>query len=132
MSANAQILYLKLDANHDPVFDPSAELSNLDAVAQAIDTRLLLFQGEWWENLNEGTPMFQQIIGQRATPNGLQIMAMALSARIAGTPYVSGVENAVVTFDKIKRAFIFSCTAHTSFGNVPVVFQPGALAGIEG
>ena len=48
MSANSSILYLRLDANYDPIFDPDAELSDLQAVAQAIRTRLLLFMGEWW------------------------------------------------------------------------------------
>lgn len=130
MSATASILYLRLDANYDPIFDPDAELSDLDAVAQAIKTRLLLFEAEWWENLNEGTPMFQEIIGQRASANGQQIMAMALSSRIAGTPYVSGVEDVSVQFDESTRQLTYSCVAQTSFGSVPVTFSPGLSASV--
>jgi len=124
------ITYLRLDANHDPIFDPDAELSNLDAVAQAIDTRLLLFQGEWWENLSEGTPMFQGIIGNRASQSGLEVMSLAISSRIAGTPYVSAVENISITFNPTNRKLTFSAIAQTSFGSVPVTFTPGAVASL--
>ena len=130
MSATASILYLRLDEDYDPVFDPGAELSNLDAVAQAIKTRLLLFQGEWWENLNEGTPMFQEIIGRRATGGQLQIMSLALTQRVAGTPYVSSVQNAEIKYDPFTRALSFSCIAQTSFGEVPVTFTPGLAASV--
>lgn len=130
MSASAQIVYLRLDAEYDPVFQVGAELSNLDAVAQAIKTRLLLFQGEWWENLNEGTPMFQDIIGQRASESGQKIMALALANRIAGTPYVSAVKDMAVSFDEKTRQLRFNCTAQTSFGTVPVSFSPGLNASL--
>ena len=130
MSANASILYLRLDANWDPIFDPEAELSDLQAVAQAINTRLRLFQGEWWANLNDGTPMFQEILGQRASGNGQKVMATALAQRVSGTPYVSSVENVAITFDPITRKLSFSCTAQTSFGTVSVLFEPGLNASV--
>lgn len=130
MSSVASIVYLRLDANHDPIFDPGAELSDLDAVAQAILTRLELLQGEWWENLNEGTPMFQQIIGRRLTQNQQQVISLALTARIQGTPFVSAVEDLTIAFDEITRAFAFRCTAKTSFGTVPITFSPGLNASV--
>lgn len=130
-AASASIVYLRLDAENDPIFYPQAELTNLDAVAQAILTRLNLFQGEWWENLNEGTPMFQEIISQRASPGGQQIMALALAQRVQGTPFVSGVTDMVVSFDPVKRKFQFRCTAQTSFGAVPVDFTPGTSARVS-
>lgn len=128
----SSITYLQLDASYDPIFNPAASLQDLEAVEQAIKTRILLFEGEWWENLNEGTPMFQEIIGARATPNGQQIMAAALAARIAGTPYVVAVQNVTVNFNPTSRRFSFSATAETSFGTATVQFEPGALAGTEG
>jgi hypothetical protein len=132
MSASASIVYLRLDASGDPVFDPSSELLDLAAVEQAIKTRLLFFEGEWWENLNEGTPMFQEILGQRASSNGIAVMSAALSARVAGTPFVSSVLNAIVAFDPTTRKFTFTCTAQTSFGTIPINFSPGASAGVNG
>jgi hypothetical protein len=126
------ITYLQLDASGDPIMNPAASLRDAAAVRQAILTRLLLFQGEWWEDLNEGTPYFQKILGVRATPNNQQIMAQVLAARITGTPYVSAVQNVAVAFDPRTRKFSFSAKVQTTFGLVDVSFEPGALAGSSG
>ena len=126
------IVYLRLDPDYDPIFTTNAELTDLAAVAQAILTRLRLFEGEWWENLGSGTPMFQEILGQRATQSGQEIMSLALAARVSGTPFVSGVTNIQTTYEPIARKFTFNCIAQTAFGTVPVSFQPGAIAGVDG
>jgi hypothetical protein len=128
----SSITYLQLDASYDPIFLTSASLQDLQAVEQAIKTRILLFEGEWWEDLNLGTPMFQEILGASATPNGQQIMSAALAARIAGTPYVAATQNVSAVFNPTTRKFSFSATAQTSFGQASVQFEPGALAGTEG
>ena len=128
--AAAAIVYLRLDAENDPVFDPAAELTDINAVGQAILTRLKLFTGEWWANLNDGTPMFQDILGQRASQQGQQIMALALANRIAGTPYVSAVTDISIAFDPVKRGLQFRATAQTSFGTIPVSYTPGLGASL--
>lgn len=130
VNANAAITYLRLAEGFEPVFDPEAELTNLQAVAQAINTRLLLFKGEWWENLNEGTPYFQQILSQRATPQNLQVMALALANRVSTTPFVSSVTDISCTINDATRLLMFSCIAKTSFGSVPVTFSPGVSASV--
>lgn len=130
--ASSVISYLRLDASYDPVFDPASALTDLAAVVQAIKTRIFLLQGEWWENLNEGTPLFQEILGARATPKGQQIMALALSARIAGTPYVTAVQNVTVTFNPETRLFTYSATVQTAFGVTTITLTPGQLAGVNG
>jgi hypothetical protein len=126
------ITYLQLDADGDPILNPAASLTDKDAVRQAILTRLLLFQGEWWEDLNEGTPWFQTILGTRVTPNNQQVMTQALAARITGTPYVTAIQNLDVAFDPVARKFSFSATVQTAFGTVSIIFEPGALAGSQG
>jgi hypothetical protein len=126
------ITYLQLDASYDPIFNPANSLTDIDAVRQAIMTTILLFQGEWWENLNAGTPMFQLILGHRATPNNLQIMEQALSNRIASVPYVSGVLSISVNFDNRTRKFSYQATVSTSFGNITVSSSPGLNAGLGG
>jgi hypothetical protein len=126
------ITYLQLDADYDPILDPAASLQDAAAVRQAIQTRILLFLGEWWEDLNEGTPMFQKILGTRVTPNNQQIMAQSLATRITGAPYVSAVQNVNVSFNPKTRGFSFSATAQTAFGVVTILFSPGALAGSQG
>jgi hypothetical protein len=53
MNITPTISVRKLDANHDPIYGNGVAdfLTDLDAVAQLIDTSLLLLQGEWWNNL---------------------------------------------------------------------------------
>jgi len=38
-----------------------------EAVRQKVQTRLLLFQGEWFADLGAGTPWLQQILGRHAS-----------------------------------------------------------------
>lgn len=126
----ASITYLRLDSSYDPVFNPAVALTDLAAVTQAIQTALLLFQGEWWESLNVGTPMFQVILGRRATPKGLQAMSLALSLAIQAVPYVSSVV-ATAMFNPKTRQFSYSATAQTSFGPTTVSGNlPGNSASI--
>jgi hypothetical protein len=132
MSSPALISYLLLDEDYDPILYPQPALTNLKAVEQCIKTTLLLFQGEWWENLNLGTPMFQTILGNRATPNGLQIMSAALSARISSVPYVTAVQDVNITFNPANRLFTYMATVQTSFGTVKIINTPGLIAGLEG
>jgi len=126
----AAIQYLRLDSNLDMIWDGNAALLDLDAVTQAIQTRILLFQGEWWENLNEGTPMFQSILGAPGSAKSQAAINLALIQRISGTPYVSSVENVSSSFDPMTRKFSFSATAQTAFGTA-VVSVP-ASSGVLG
>lgn len=125
----AIILYLRLDETNDPVFDPNAVLEDLDAVTQAIDTRLKLLQGEWWENLNEGLPLFQQILGVSRKKGSQDLASLSIIARIKGTPFVSSVVNVNSSLDATRK-LNFSAVAQTSFGSVPVVFNPGSSASL--
>jgi hypothetical protein len=121
------IVYLQLDASYDPLFTISSELSDLAAVAQAIQTRLLLFEGEWWEDLSEGTPLFQQILGYRRQTSGQDLATTALTRRIMGTPYVSAVTNVQVQFNPSTRGYNYTATVYTSFGTIQIA-GPGAPA----
>lgn len=116
------ILYLKLDETNDPNFDLSAVLEDLEAVQQAILTRLLLFQGEWFENLDEGLPLFQKIVGYK----NQQAAALAITARVIGTPFVSGVKD--VSVSNTNRQLSYAATAQTVFGQAQVTATPGAAA----
>ena len=66
-------------------------LSGIDAVAQAIKTKLLLFQNEWWENKNIGLPMLQGIVGvQGSNKNDADLLIVK---RIRETPDVLDVSD---------------------------------------
>jgi len=100
-------------------------LSGINAVAQAIQTRLLLLQGEWFLNLQTGTPLFQSILGVPNTNDGV---ALILRQRILGTPYVTGLTNLVVTYAGANRSYSFSCDVQTVYGTI-TLNQP--LPGIQ-
>jgi hypothetical protein len=109
------IQYLQLDASYDPILDPTANLTDADAVTQAILTRLNLFLGEWWEDLNLGLPVFQSILGQLGSPQGLAAMQLSVQQVITGTPYVTSAST-TVNFENGRLSL--SYTAETAFGQV--------------
>lgn len=63
-------------------------LADKEAVAQAIQTRLKLLLGEWWEDQADGLPLFEQILLQRNTPGGRQTIDLLIRERIMDTPHV--------------------------------------------
>ena len=129
MSTTPVIAYLLLDDQYDPVFDTGVELTNAQAVRQAILTRLKLFLGEWWENLNLGLPVFQTMLGQLDTARTQAATQLAIQQTIYGTPYVTAVTAVSVSFEDGK--FTFSATAQTSFGTVSVTNLPALSASLD-
>jgi len=107
--------YRQLGPNNDPVW--SSYLSGAAAVAQAILTRLLLFEGEWWESTTDGTPWFQQILGTGLPPAQISLL---IQNRILTTPYVTGITN--LAFDAV-RSFALSASVQTAFGPTTVTYS---------
>jgi hypothetical protein len=116
------IQYLQLDAGYDPIFDPTANLTDLEAVTQAIMTRLKLLLGEWWENTNIGLPLFQVILGQLGSQQGLAAMALTVQQNVEGGPYVTGTSNLSVSFT--DGVLTITGTAFTQFGPVNLSTAP--------
>ena len=109
----------KLDANWEPLFGNGQAdfISDIDAVAQIIDQKLLLFQGEWVLDRTLGTPMFQSILGANRS---VSAVVAILKGVILSAPYVTGVINVATNYNTVTRAFSFSCLAQTQFGTIPV------------
>jgi hypothetical protein len=120
----------QLGPNHDPLWGNNQNnlIIDLQAVAQIIETSLLLFQGEWWENLTEGLPLFQSILGSN---NGKKSDAVALiiNTRILQVPYVLSIFNIVTTYSS-NRQFTYSSSVNTQFGTLNINFTPGLAATI--
>lgn len=112
--------YRMLDQNGDYSFGKNQQ--NLTygayAVGQAIKTRLSLLQGEWWENTEEGLPLFQQIISQSGSQKNIEIVNLLIQDIIINTPNVTGISNFSSTYE--NRSYSFQCDAQTIFGDVPV------------
>lgn len=89
-------------------------LSGVEAVAQAIMTRLKLLKNEWWENLNDGLPLWQQILG--ASGKNIKLIDKLFLTRIKETPGVKETYNYESTFDPNTRKYSFSVTVNTEYG----------------
>jgi hypothetical protein len=119
----ATFAYLQLDDAYDPIFADGTALTDAAAVAQAILTRLKLFFGEWWENLNLGLPVFQQMLGQLGSARGIAAMELAITQNIAGlTPYVTAVTDVQVSF--VAGRLTYTATVQTIYGAVTISNVP--------
>lgn len=108
----------RLDANWDPEYGSGVNnyIYDLDAVVQIIETRMRLWFGEWWENLNEGLPMIQKILGKPGTSKN--IIDTLIQKRIIGTPYVRNIQSFSSTY--VGREYVCTAIVNTEFGTVTV------------
>jgi hypothetical protein len=123
------VIVRRLGANHDPVYGSGAAdfLIDLEATAQIIETSLLLFEGEWWNDLTEGLPLFQSIIAQPEN-NRQATIALLIQQTILDVDYVTGLTNVTVSYTSANRQFTYNCNVQTAFGTVAVAFSPGNIA----
>lgn len=89
-------------------------------VAQAIQTRLNLWQGEWFLDTTDGTRYLTQVLGERYN----KAPDAAIKKRILGTPGVSQLISYSSTFnaptDGIKRTFRVNAQVQTIYSMTPV------------
>jgi hypothetical protein len=94
-------------------------LYGADAVAQAVKTNLLLLRGEWWEDLGEGLPLFQNILGQPGSPDNLKAVDLIVKDRILNTQGVASVDSFQSSYE--NRRYSISCTITTNTGQKAAV-----------
>ena len=88
------------------------------AVSQAIKTNLLLLYGEWWESIDQGLPLFQNILGQPGTPENEQAIDLLVQGVISNTPGVISIKNFSSTY--ANRTYSLTCTVETQYGDATV------------
>lgn len=104
-----------LDANGDIVTREASFIGGKDEIAQTIKTRLALFLGEYFRNIKEGTPWFEQILGKFAS---LDVVESVLRTRIATSPGVIRLTSFVADFDVNTRKYSLSVGVLTKYGIV--------------
>lgn len=82
-------------------------------VAQAIMTRIRLAAGEWFLDLDEGTPYEGQILGA-GTQNTRDL---AIRVRILDTPGVRQIDDYLSFIDPVDRSFNVLATVDTLYGS---------------
>lgn len=112
--------YRKLDHNDDYTFGQNQDdfLTEAEAVAQAIKTRLRLFLGEWWEQTDDGVPYFEAILGQFNSDQSSLAAEYLIGKRIKETPYVTNIKE-IKTKTK-GRSLTIEAIVETAFGELTV------------
>lgn len=105
--------YRKLDANGDYTFgqgDGAFLVESPEAVAQAAQTRLGLWAGEWFLDTTEGTPYATEILGAGTQ----ETYDIAIKERIINTPGVVSIDAYASVLD--GRALSVGVSISTRYG----------------
>ena len=90
-----------------------------EAVGQAVQTRLLLFLGEWFLNLDEGTPYFLGILGKFSK----EIADATIQDRITTTEGVVNIEQYTSEIEPTERRLFVQATINTIYGPTTVQIE---------
>ncbi len=114
------MIYRQLDDNGDYIFGRGkhAYLEGVDAVAQAIKTRLLLLYHEWWEDLEDGLPLWEKIMASSGRPDNIKAVDFIFRERIQNTIGVLSILGYESSFK--NRRYIFRCAVETLYGSLVI------------
>lgn len=107
----------KLDENGDIVTQGGQFISGADEVEQTIRTRLRLFLGEYFRDISDGTPWFEQILGKGTSMN---VREAVLRNRIVNTPDVVRLTSFSTDFDVNTRTYTVTAGVLTTYGLLTV------------
>jgi hypothetical protein len=105
-------LVMTADANNPDVGDLYLDgvdiplVEGKEAVAQHVLVRLKRVKGEWFRNVNDGIPYFEEILGQR-NPD-LPRIRRIFERAITSTPGVESLDRLDLSFDSTTRALTIS------------------------
>ena len=96
--------------------------SGVEEVAQTVKTRLQLFLGEYFRNIKDGTPWFEQVLGKGSSLEGKEA---ALKNRIIQTEGVTQLTRFKTDFDITTRKYTVSVGISTEFGETQFTINGG-------
>lgn len=124
------MIYRRLDSNGDYIFGQGTTefLSGVEAVAQAIVTHIKLLLGEWWEDVDNGTPLWQSILGKPGTESNLIsidniIKDRIMSTQLNGDKLVSTIDNYDRSYDPSTRSYSFVVEVTTIYSESVTIKQ---------
>lgn len=106
-----------LNTNGDIVTSGTQFITGQQEIGQTIQTRLRLFLGEYFRDITDGTPWFEQILGKATNMNAREA---ALRQRIANTPGVIRLTYFAANFDIDAKKYTVTVSALTEYGIVEV------------
>lgn len=107
--------YRKQDENGDYTFGNGLNnfhIDNVDAVAQAIDTRLKLWVGEWFADVSDGTGWSQAILGKHSQ----NLYELTLRQRVLDTRGVISIQEFQSALDPNTRSLVVTMVVETVYG----------------
>lgn len=107
----------RLDANGDIATSGIQFISEAEEIAQTVKTRLKLFLGEYFRDISDGTPWFQQILGKGST---LGVKESLIKRRISQTEGVSSIFQFETDFDLANRRYSVQAGILTPFGQATI------------
>lgn len=113
------MIYRKLDEDGDYTFGQGPGNFYVDvpeAVAQAVETRLGLIEGEWFLNVNQGTPYNSKILGA----GKISSYNYAIQDVIRNTQGVVRIEAYSSDVDPNTRAASVEVTIDTVYGQATI------------
>ena len=121
------VSYRKLDEYGDYTFVHSmADFYNdAAAVAQAVKTHLLLLYGEWWEDTEDGTPLFQEILRRSMSDKSVQAVDLIVKDRILDVDGVDAITKYKSTVNKRTRVYEAEVELATIYGETSLTFTFG-------
>lgn len=112
----------KLDENGDIVTQGTQFLTGVEEIEQTIRTRLRLFLGEYFRDITDGTPWFEQILGKGASMN---VREAVLRNRISRTPGVVRLTSFNTDFNVDTRKYTVTAGVLTTYGLATVTESNG-------
>ena len=96
----------KLDEDGDIVTQVSMFITEQLEIEQTIRTRLRLFLGEYFRDVTDGTPWFQEILNKQTS---MDVREARLRERISGTPGVLQLTSFSTDFDIDNKTYTPAC-----------------------
>ena len=110
----------KLQADGDITTSGTQFISGVDEVAQTISTRLKLYLGEYFRDISDGVPWFEQILGKKYNR---QLVDSIIRQRIIETEGVTGILQYGSELDTATRKLSISTVILTAYGQANIETQ---------
>ncbi len=107
--------YRRQDENGDYTFGSGLNdfhIDSAEAVAQAIDTKLKLWMGEWFADVSDGTGWSQAILGKQSN----NLYELTLRQRVLETRGVISVQDFQSSLDPNTRKLTVNMVVNTIYG----------------
>lgn len=108
------------DVTGDIVTRGQQFIGEREEIAQTVLTRLRLFLGEYFRDITDGTPWYEQILGKFSS---LATVEAVLRARIANTPGVIRLTSFTTDFNIDTRKYSVTAGILTKYGIDEVILN---------